>query len=159
MFRSLCYSPQCLRSPSHLRNKSQQLRRNINSCKCIYHGLPSEETVNGFLQATFGYQPALTWKIADIRSAKAQGLAEVTVILSNPQGKQQRFYVTPDGTHAVLGNHSFWCSPVPAFRKELALKAKGPVTRASGFSGDDRRIQRYAMSPLQRPAASDRKTH
>src|SRR5690349_4476688 len=65
-------------------------------------GLPSEETVNAFLQATFGYQPQVTWKIADIKPAKAKGLAEVDVVLSNPQGQQQTvFYVSPDGTHAL----------------------------------------------------------
>ena len=27
-------------------------------------GLPSEETVNGFMQQTFGYDSSVTWKIA-----------------------------------------------------------------------------------------------
>lgn len=91
-------------------------------------GLPSEETVNGFLQSTFGYQPDLRWKIADIRPSKAQGLAQVTVILSSPQGQQQQqFYVTPDGKHAVLGEIiPFGAHPFEADKKELALKAKGP---------------------------------
>lgn len=90
--------------------------------------LPTEETVNGFLQSTFGYQPSLTWKIADIRPAKAQGLAQVTVILTTPQGQQQQqFYVTPDGKHAVLGEIiPFGTHPFEPYRKELALRAKGP---------------------------------
>ena len=92
-------------------------------------GLPSEEAVDGFLKATFGYQPQLTWKIADIRPSKAQGLAQVTVVLSTPQGQQQQqFYVTPDGNHAVVGEIiPFGAHPFDDIKKELALKAKGPA--------------------------------
>ena len=91
-------------------------------------GLPSEEIVNAFLQATFGYQPQVTWKIADIKPAKAKGLAEVDVVLSNPQGQQQSvFYVTPDGSHAVIGQIiPFGPQPFEADRKVLAAKATGP---------------------------------
>jgi len=91
--------------------------------------LPSEEAVNGFLKATFGYQPQLTWKIADIRPSKAQGLAQVTVILSTPQGQQQQlFYVTPDGEHAVVGEIiPFGAHPFESTKKELESKAKGPA--------------------------------
>ena len=90
--------------------------------------LPSEEAVNAFLQATFGYEPQVSWKIASIRPAKAQGLAEVTVILSNPQGQQQNvFFVTPDGHHAVIGEViPFGLHPYEPVRKELEQKAKGP---------------------------------
>lgn len=91
-------------------------------------GLPSEETVNAFLQATFGYQPQVTWKIVDIKPAKAKGLAEVDVTLINPQGQQQSvFYVTPDGSHAVVGQIiPFGPQPFEADRKVLAAKASGP---------------------------------
>jgi len=91
-------------------------------------GLPSEETVNAFLQATFGYQPQVTWKIADIKPAKAKGLAEVDVVLINPQGQQQSvFYVTPDASHAVVGQIiPFGPQPFEADRKVLAAKATGP---------------------------------
>lgn len=91
--------------------------------------LPTEESVNGFLKSTFGYQPSLTWKIADIRPSKAQGLAQVSVVLSSPQGQQQQvFYVTPDGKHAVVGEIiPFGEHPFEPYKKELALKAKGPT--------------------------------
>ena len=91
-------------------------------------GLPSEETVNAFMRATFGYEPDVSWKIDSIRPSKAQGLAQVTVIVSNPQGKQQSvFYVTPDGQHALLGEViPFGVHPYAPVGKELALRAKGP---------------------------------
>ena len=67
-------------------------------------GLPSEETVNGFLQQTFGWDPQTSWKIVSIKPSPAQGLAEVTVKLATPQGEQNTvFYVSEDQKHAVVG--------------------------------------------------------
>ena len=66
--------------------------------------LPSEATVDSFLHETFGYQPDLTWKISSIAPSPVEGLAEVTVVLASPQGQQvTRFYVGPDGEHALVG--------------------------------------------------------
>lgn len=67
--------------------------------------LPSEATVDSFLQQTFGYQPDVSWKIAGIKPVGFGDLAEVTVILANQQGQQlSKFYVTSDGEHAVIGD-------------------------------------------------------
>src|SRR5207244_12266388 len=67
-------------------------------------GLPSEETVNSFLQQMFGYDSSISWKINAIKPSAAHGLAEVTVILAKEQGQQSRaLYVTPDGKHALVG--------------------------------------------------------
>ena len=52
--------------------------------------LPSEEDVNAFLHETFGYDSQLTWKIAGIRPSQAEGLAEVTVQISGPQGRGEQ---------------------------------------------------------------------
>jgi protein-disulfide isomerase len=66
--------------------------------------LPSEATVESFLQETFGYESDVSWKISSIQPAGVDGLAEVTVVLANPQGQQlSRFYVTSDGQHALTG--------------------------------------------------------
>ncbi len=67
--------------------------------------LPSEDAVNAFMHATFGYDPQLTWKIQSIKPSAAEGLAEVDVLLSGPQGQGgQKFYVSRDGKHAVVWN-------------------------------------------------------
>jgi protein-disulfide isomerase len=67
--------------------------------------LPSEETVNSFLQQTFGYDSTVTWKITAIKPSIAAGLAEVDVVLSNSQGQSvTTLYVTPDGKHALTGD-------------------------------------------------------
>jgi protein-disulfide isomerase len=64
--------------------------------------VPSEATVDSFLQQTFGYNSAVSWKIASIKPVA--GVVEVTVVLATPQGQQlSKFFVTPDGQHAITG--------------------------------------------------------
>ena len=50
------------------------------SSKSTAGSLPSEETVNAFMKATFGYDPSLTWKVADIRPSQAEGVAHAKFI-------------------------------------------------------------------------------
>lgn len=90
--------------------------------------LPSEETVDSFLQQSLGYQPDVTWKISSIRPAGIAGLAEVTVVLANPQGQQvSRFYVTPDGGHALTGEMiPFGAKPFDPAKKLLEKGITGP---------------------------------
>jgi protein-disulfide isomerase len=90
--------------------------------------LPSEDEVNAFLHETFGYDPQLTWKIASIKPSKAEGLAEVSVQLSGPQGQgTQKFFVSMDRKHAVLGDIiPFGKRPFDETRRELEQKATGP---------------------------------
>jgi protein-disulfide isomerase len=91
--------------------------------------LPSEEAVNGFLQAQIGFDPQTTWKILSINPSKAAGLAEVNVRISGPQGQgEQRFFVSADGKHAVFGEIvPFGKHPFEEARLELEKKAKGPA--------------------------------
>ena len=90
--------------------------------------LPSEEVVQAFLRETFGYDSGLSWKINSIRPSVAQGLAEVDVTISSAQGSQpQKFYVTPDGTHAVIGDVlPFGPHPYDANAKKLQKEVNGP---------------------------------
>src|SRR5438445_3619813 len=90
--------------------------------------LPSEATVDSFLQQSFGYQKDLTWKIASIKPAPVPGLAEVNVVLASPQGQQSsRFYVTPDGNHAVVGDIiPFGAKPYDPAKKTLEKGVSGP---------------------------------
>ncbi|MCU1296864.1 MAG: hypothetical protein JWO91_1142 [Acidobacteriaceae bacterium] len=90
--------------------------------------LPSEETVNGFLQQMLGMNPSTTWKITDIKPSQAAGLSEVTVVISSPQGSQSNtFYVTEDGKHALTGQiMPFGAHPFDATRAKLENEANGP---------------------------------
>ena len=90
--------------------------------------LPSEQTVNAFLQQTFGYNSQMSWKIQDIKPSTAQGLAEVDVMIVSPQGQQpNKFYVSADGEHAVVGDIiPFGAHPFAADLKKLRKGIDGP---------------------------------
>ncbi|HZQ96508.1 MAG TPA: thioredoxin domain-containing protein [Candidatus Sulfotelmatobacter sp.] len=90
--------------------------------------LPSEATVESFLHQQFGYQPELTWKISSIKPSVIPGLAEVTVVLASPQGQQlSRFYVSPDGERALVGDIiPFGARPFDPVRRILEKGVTGP---------------------------------
>lgn len=110
--------------------------------------LPTEEVVNAFMQETFGYDPQLTWKIVSIKPSPAEGLAEVTVQISGPQGQGgQKFYVTEDGGHAVVGEIlPFGPKPFEKARLELQKRANGPSRGRA-----DAPVQIVEFSDLQCP--------
>jgi len=90
--------------------------------------LPSEATVDSFLHQQFGYQADLTWKISGIRPSPVAGLAEVTVVLASPQGQQlSKFYVSPDGEHALVGEIiPFGARPFDPAKQKLQKGITGP---------------------------------
>ncbi len=90
--------------------------------------LPSESTVDSFMQQTFGYEPQVSWKISSIKPAPVPGLAQVDVVLATPQGQSvSRFYVTADGEHAVLGEIiPFGAKPFDRAQKILEKGITGP---------------------------------
>lgn len=90
--------------------------------------LPSEAVVDAFLHQQFGYQADITWKIASIKPSPIEGLAEVNVVLANGQGQQiSRFYVAPDGQHAVVGDIiPFGAKPFDPAKKTLEKGITGP---------------------------------
>jgi protein-disulfide isomerase len=90
--------------------------------------LPTEATVDSFMQQTFGYEAQVSWKIASIKPAPVPGLAQVDVVLATPQGPQgSRFYVTADGEHAVVGDIiPFGAKPFDPAKKTLEKGIAGP---------------------------------
>lgn len=100
----------------------------VHAAESASGGLPSEATVDSFLHQTFGYQPDLTWKISSIKPSVIPELAEVTVVLASPQGQQgSKFYVSPDGQHALLGEIiPFGAKPFDSANKLLEKGITGP---------------------------------
>jgi protein-disulfide isomerase len=98
--------------------------------------LPSEATVDAFMQQTFGYDSKVSWKISSIKPAVAPGLAQVDVILASPQGQQgSRFFVTADGQHAVIGDIiPFGAKPFEPTKKMLEKGVTGPSRGPKGAS-------------------------
>jgi protein-disulfide isomerase len=91
--------------------------------------LPSEATVDSFLHQQFGYEPDVTWKISSIKPSIIPGLAEVDVVLANPQGQQlSKFYVGADGKHALVGEViPFGAHPFEPMEKILEKGVTGPA--------------------------------
>jgi len=111
--------------------------------------LPSEATVDSFMQQTFGYEAQISWKIASIKPAPVPGLGQVDVILASPQGQQlSRFYVTPDGEHAVIGDIiPFGARPFDAAKKTLDKGITGPSRGPKDAPGAGRNIAIEAPRP------------
>jgi protein-disulfide isomerase len=88
---------------------------------------PTEATVDSFLKQMFGWNQDLTWKIASIKPAEAQGFTEVTAIFNTTQGQQVfRVFVTPDQKFALTGDMvPFGAEPFAAARSILK-SASGP---------------------------------
>jgi protein-disulfide isomerase len=90
--------------------------------------LPTDATVDSFLHQQFGYQANLTWKISSIKPSVVPELAEVTVVLASPQGQQlSKFYVSPDGQHALVGEIiPFGAKPFESANNLLEKGITGP---------------------------------
>ncbi len=91
--------------------------------------LPTEDTVNAFLFQMFGYDPTVTWKVTDIRPSEVPGLAEVSLVITNPQGSNQnRLLVSADGKHALAGDIlPFGAKPFDDARAKLEKGVSGPA--------------------------------
>jgi protein-disulfide isomerase len=107
---------------------AQQKSAPLPAAKTASAKLPSEETVNAFMQQMFGYDSSVTWSVVDIKPASAEGLAEVLVAITSPQGKQtNKLYVTADGKHAVIGDIiPFGTHPFVATNEDLKKGVTGP---------------------------------
>jgi protein-disulfide isomerase len=90
--------------------------------------LPTEETVNSFLFQMLGYDSTKTWKVGDIRPSEVPGLAEVSVVITDPKGSAPtRFLVSSDGKHVLTGDiMPFGAKPFDEARAKLEKGVNGP---------------------------------
>jgi len=92
--------------------------------------LPSQADINAALQRSFGYDPAVTWQIYDIREAPIPGMTDVLVSMNkqNPV----HLYISADGQNAIAGEiMPFGPNPFAAARQTLKAAdgpARGPQT-------------------------------
>ena len=98
---------------------------------------PTKETVNGFLQASWGYDPNRYWQIEEIAKTEIDGISKVVVYVGDKSGKQKpqalQFFALADGRHIIAGDQilPFGENPFAGFRAELQQRANGPYRGSS----------------------------
>lgn len=92
---------------------------------------PSKAAVEGFLKASWGYDPNRLYEIAAILKTPAPGVSKVVVFVAekdHPQVGTVQFFVTPDGQHLIAGDSvlPFGADPFAQARALLQKDANGP---------------------------------
>jgi protein-disulfide isomerase len=96
---------------------------------------PTKETVEGFLNAFWGYDSSRVWQVQAILPTQATGVSRVLVLVkaANPQPKdkdqiaQLSFYTLPDGKWLVADQLlPFGSKPFENYREILKANASGP---------------------------------
>jgi len=89
--------------------------------------LPTQATVESFLQHYWGYNPELKWKVNAIAPSQVPGMAEVLITFDTDPPQRMRLYVTADGEHAIVGD-AIPFGPDPFKDERETLKsAEGPA--------------------------------
>lgn len=91
--------------------------------------LPNKSQIEGALQRSYGYDPALLWTILDVKPAEIPGLVDVLVSVN----RQQPFhmYMAPEMKHVIIGQmQPFGPNPFEPAREKLKA-ADGPTHGAA----------------------------
>jgi protein-disulfide isomerase len=106
--------------------------------------LPTVEEIDASLKRSFGYDPAVTWEILNIRESNVPGLAEVLVSMNKQQ--PVHLFIAPGSQTAIAGQVlPFGPDPFAAARANL----KGAFGPSRG--GQNPPIQIVEFSDLQCP--------
>jgi len=98
---------------------------------------PTTQTVNDFLQATWGYDANRVWQVQAILKTQVEGISKVVVLIGDKTGKQKlsavQFFALPDGKHIIAGDEvlPFGAHPWTDSRATLQEKADGPYRGAA----------------------------
>jgi protein-disulfide isomerase len=117
---------------------------------------PSKDTVNAFLQASWGYDETRVWEIWAIQKTEVEGISKVILLVGDKTGKHQMmpasFYVLPDEKHIFAGDDimPFGANPFADARAQLQQRADGPYR---GAASKDLEIVEFA--DLQCPHCKD----
>jgi protein-disulfide isomerase len=93
---------------------------------------PTKETVNAFLQASWGYDDTRVWQVAAIEKTPIEGVSKVIVYVGDKTGKQKpsalQFFAMADGEHLIAGDEiiPFGVNPYAEYRALAQKKADGP---------------------------------
>jgi protein-disulfide isomerase len=98
---------------------------------------PSIDTINAFLEATWGYEENRVWQVEAILKTAIDGVSKVIVYIGDKSGKEKptalEFFAMPDGKHIITGNDivAFGEKPYAEFRAKLQREATGPSRGAA----------------------------
>lgn len=93
---------------------------------------PTIDTINGFLEASWGYEENRVWQVEAILKTAIEGVSKVIVYVGDKSGKEKptalQFFAMPDGKHIITGNDivAFGEKPYADFRAKLQQEANGP---------------------------------
>jgi protein-disulfide isomerase len=93
---------------------------------------PSVETVNAFLQNSWGYDTDRMWQVQAILKTPAEGIAKVVLLVGDKSGQQKtqvaQFFALADGKHIIAGDDilPFGAHPYADARAALEQGANGP---------------------------------
>ena len=92
---------------------------------------PDKDTLNDFLQASWGYDDSRVWEIWAIQKTQAEGVSRVTILVGDKSGKQKpmvsEFLALQDGKHIIVAGEVIPFGKNPfAESRILAQKADGP---------------------------------
>ena len=100
--------------------------------------LPTKETVNAFLSASWGYDDSRVWQVQGILKTPVDGISKVIVFVGDKAGKEKPGALSsslalPDGKHIITGDQivAFGDHPFADFRTQLQQNANGPYRGAA----------------------------
>jgi protein-disulfide isomerase len=94
--------------------------------------LPTKETVNAFLSASWGYEESRIWQVQAILKTPVDGISKVIVFVGDKTGKEKpsalQFFALPDGKHIITSDQivSFGANPFADYRAKMQQQANGP---------------------------------
>ena len=98
---------------------------------------PTIDTINAFLEASWGYEENRVWQVEAILKTAIDGVSKVIVYIGDKTGKEKptalEFFAMPDGKHIITGNDivAFGEKPYADFRAKLQQEANGPSRGAA----------------------------
>jgi protein-disulfide isomerase len=108
---------------------------------------PTKDTVNAFLQASWGFDDSRVWQIQGILKTPVEGVSKVVIYAGDKTGKQKltgiSFFALPDGKHIIAGDEliPFGEHPFAEYRKEIQERADGPF---QGSASKDLELVEFA---------------
>jgi len=98
---------------------------------------PTKETVNTFLQTSWGYDDTRIWQVEAILKTQVEGISKVIVYVGDKTGKQKasgiQFYSLPDGKHILAADEilPFGEHPYADAKAQVQQRADGPYRGAA----------------------------